>query len=116
VHKTEVMGEYSIAKFRPGSYGMPNMSRFKFKFTAGDYLTKPEGSISRQTIVPGMAHFPGTGPKDKCCRDCKHFAGDKLTSAQCNEYLRLMGRNARTYKLDPATRSCSHFSQLRKRK
>lgn len=30
-------------------------------------------NFTEPVIAPGMAHFPGTGPEGKHCRDCEHF-------------------------------------------
>ena len=39
-----------------------------------DHLTRVKGVPSSEDINPGMAHFPGSGPRGKTCGDC-YFRG-----------------------------------------
>lgn len=38
----------------------------------GDHIVLKRES-TEPTVVPGMAHFPGTGPEGKRCQHCAHF-------------------------------------------
>jgi hypothetical protein len=76
-------------------------------------LTHIDGWPSKANALPGMAHFAGTGPGGKTCRDCvfrgyyrehgvkKHYG--------CQKFKSLTGNNGPVVQSDwPA---CRHFEQ-----
>lgn len=38
-----------------------------------DVMTKIAGVPARSSVVPGMAHFAGSGPAGKKCNQCHHW-------------------------------------------
>jgi len=38
-----------------------------------DHLTKLPNVPSRRDVIPGMAHFSGTGPAGETCGTCEHL-------------------------------------------
>lgn len=67
------------------------------------------GSVSRSLVADteiGMAHFAGTGPAGKRCKDCEHFQtlGKKMV---CWDYVRLT--KDRKKSITGKAASCSHF-------
>lgn len=70
---------------------------------------------------PGMAHWSGTGPKGRSCRECVHFinegyyaasnahSANGLKPGRCRKYTALMGFNGK--KFQHRTASCSHFEE-----
>ena len=54
--------------------------------------------------VPGMAHFAGTGPQGKLCKDCQFYSGN-----QCGQFRRMTGRAGK--KFASTTSSCKYFEQ-----
>jgi hypothetical protein len=93
-------------------------------------LTKIEGVPEKAAAVPGMAHFAGSGPPGKTCKDCKHRgyrrrslkehwdavtgeAFDKFYRwAGCAMYRKLTGRHGKPIEGD--NRSCKYFEELTK--
>ena len=60
--------------------------------------------ILGQQTQPGMAHFAGTGPEGKRCKDCKCFI-KKL----CMQYVHMTGRVGPTIR--GSNNSCKYFEQ-----
>lgn len=93
-----------------------------FKDVISDHLTSaPHDAMARATH-PGMAHFAGSGPKGKSCRECIFWAhkthdyrskGGKyrglIEPATCNKY-RQLARNEGSKIPDDAA-SCKYFEQ-----
>ena len=71
--------------------------------------------LTRSAIRYGMAHFPGTGPKNKRCIDCCFFDGSLRETGFCRRYMSLMGKTevdmTRHYKISGANDSCKYFEQ-----
>ncbi len=64
----------------------------------------------------GMAHFAGTGPSGKTCRECANWvvaAGSraKCKAASCSAYRRMM--NGRVGQSFPAAAACKYFEAMR---
>ena len=68
----------------------------------------------------GMAHWAGSGPKGKSCRECKHYTNEGrysqngkfpgyLKPGRCRKYATFMRR--RGPKFPVRTASCKHFEQ-----
>lgn len=59
----------------------------------------------------GMAHFAGTGPAGKKCKDCAHFmrsgAGNK--PAPCRKYKQLSEWDKVDRKVPMSTAACKYF-------
>jgi hypothetical protein len=61
---------------------------------------RAEANETTRRVVPGMAHFPGTGPEGKYCRDCEYLQdieykrrGQKLVMHDaCRKAMELLGR------------------------
>lgn len=78
----------------------------------------------RRTVA-GMAHWAGTGPQGKTCRQCVHWTGGKyrygphsgnhqpyeLKPGKCGQYKRLTGRQVKAEKIAHSTRACRHFAE-----
>jgi hypothetical protein len=93
-----------------------------FKESLSDHLTAgPHDRIARDTC-PGQAHFAGTGPQFKTCRECAHWDhggphdyysrrakfGGLIKSARCRKYRALT--NTDGDKVPDDARACKHFS------
>lgn len=91
-----------------------------------DHLTKVPGLPSRASVVPGMAHFPGTGPLGTTCGDCFHrgykrtgqerwdtraqmFVARLYKTNACQMFKRLTGKHGPAIVAGNA--SCRHFAQ-----
>lgn len=66
------------------------------------------------SVAVGMAHFPGTGPKKKYCRDCEHCRDlwtrgkrSRLVTEACAKFEDIMGVVGRGG--IGANRSCKYF-------
>lgn len=85
------------------------------KKVAINYLTRLPGVPSRDQIVPGMAHFAGTGPRGKLCWDCKNFMrGRGREAAPCAKHLQLTTQDrqkAMKLKVGSNTAACRHFEE-----
>lgn len=61
----------------------------------------------------GMAHWAGTGPKGRSCRECIHYDADKryrtgmLRPGRCKKYGAMMRRKGPTFPHE--TQACKHF-------
>lgn len=75
---------------------------------------------NRPAQLGAYAHFPGTGPKDKACRDCKHFkVASNINSTHCSclkrvELQKHLGNRAaqkRQPSIGSGTLSCKYFEQ-----
>lgn len=87
-----------------------------------DHLTSsPVDRLARQTY-PGMAHFAGTGPAPKTCRECIHFDHAQydyhakngkyhglIKPAACKKYRQMTGAAGTRIPDDAA--ACRHFEQ-----
>ena len=73
-----------------------------------------------QNSHPGMAHFAGSGPAGKVCRECKFFAslghhekrgvhGGRLKDATCRKYSALM--NGEGPRVPPSASACKFFEE-----
>lgn len=88
------------------------------------FLTKPHDELTQKRFKDshaGMAHWAGTGPEGKTCRECQ-FAFDfkrygksnktlpgRLQNARCRKFQSMTGKQGR--KLDPNTASCRFFEE-----
>lgn len=58
------------------------------------------------------AHFPGTGPAGRTCRECAWFDRLKAHQGKCAKWARLTGQPVKKAKLIGAvTQSCRHFEE-----
>jgi hypothetical protein len=65
-----------------------------------------------RAVVPGQAHFGGTGPSGLTCRQCLHWTHDPynyrtdgyLRPARCGKF------NSRGAKVSPDAPACKHFA------
>lgn len=75
-------------------------------------LTAPDVDFERKVraTVPGMAHFALTGPRGKCCGDCKHMVPRGNLGYGCMKYYALMGQWVRQ-ELPRTTPSCKYFEE-----
>jgi len=61
-----------------------------------DHLTRSPIDYAARISYPGMAHFAGTGPDGKYCRDCIHWdrrPDDRTIVAKpapCKKYSKMM--------------------------
>ena len=89
-------------------------------------LTKAFGEIDdlAARTPPGMAHFPGTGPKGRTCRECEHYSNEgryiagspthakgELKLGRCKKYRRMMGNRYSGLTFRHNTPSCKYFSE-----
>jgi hypothetical protein len=87
---------------------------------SGFLTTAPFDRVARETH-PGMAHFAGTGPQQKTCRECSfwdHGENDYRASgnyrglikpARCRKFRALM--NVDGARIPDETAACRHFNQ-----
>ena len=89
-----------------------------------EHLTKPNPELARliEQTPAGMAHWAGTGPAGKACRDCQHFMGKirrtgigvgDMQPGRCRWFISAMKaalwRAVPVHRVPPDTPSCSHF-------
>ena len=94
-----------------------------FKELLSDHLTAgPHDGAARHTF-PGQAHFAGTGPLLKTCRECAHWDharahdyrskhgmfGGMIKPARCRKFKELTGTTGDKVPDDAA--ACKHFCQ-----
>ena len=90
----------------------------KSNVQTGDGLRQPRDQfISQKTVgkkakFPKTAHFPGTGPKGKCCITCEHYVSreGKGNVKVCDKWAQLM--NVSIYEaasVDPHTAACKYY-------
>jgi hypothetical protein len=89
------------------------------------HLTNPNPDLEqlRRRTVPGMAHFAGTGPKGKTCRECSEWTGcgkeagyyapkgahgGLIKPRSCDKYRELM-RGDIGEPIPPDTMACKYF-------
>lgn len=88
-------------------------------------LTRMFDERSEQGMVstpPGMAHWKGSGPRDKTCRECEHYELDKTSSGhikrnvvgelkqgRCLKYKQLIGRSSAWPRLKHSLPACKYF-------
>lgn len=94
------------------------------------HLTEPDQKIAeyRRSTVPGMAHWSGSGPTGKTCRECAFWTGCGLHSGyyakggkhrgrikprSCQKYRDLMQGNVGP-SIEADTKSCRYFSLAEK--
>ena len=78
-------------------------------------LTKPHGEGATEKhfkTYKGMAHFAGTGPEGKQCKECRHFLKKAPHKpSPCSEYKRLttdkVARNVPT-----TADACKYFGRI----
>ena len=65
---------------------------------------------------PGMAHFAGTGPNNKTCKDCKHRGYEREAAGGrvyryygCGKYREIMGKIGA--EVDSNYAACRYFEQ-----
>lgn len=93
-----------------------------FKESIQDHLTASPADPMARASFPGMAHFAGTGPAGKTCRECifwKHAPhdyrsknggyGGKIKPAECAKYRQLSGDKGRA--VPDNARSCRHYEE-----
>jgi hypothetical protein len=77
-----------------------------------DYLTEPNPELAAlvKATPPGMAHWAGTGPTEKVCRDCAAWVLVGRVRL-CEKYKRMMGKDEwETKKVIPSdTAACKYF-------
>lgn len=87
------------------------------------HLTKPNPVLSSQIAATssGMAHWAGTGPEFKTCRECTHFdhgnsyysktgmRGGGLKPAKCKKYRAMTSQCGG--RIPHGTSSCKYFDQ-----
>lgn len=71
------------------------------------HMTKLPGVPDKDSVIPGMAFFPGTGPEDKTCGDCQHL-GYYRESGRTRWDHGLQREVAKTYR----ARGCAKFKAL----
>ena len=84
----------------------------------------PELSRQIAASYPGMAHFAGTGPTGKSCRECAFYVTDgyysktgghrgALKPGRCRKYREMM-RGQWGEKFSYAAQACKYFEQAEK--
>jgi hypothetical protein len=84
------------------------------------HLTRGRNDLSRASIVPGMAHFPGTGPDMTFCHQCINYnegrrpltvtKGGGTALHRCSKYRSITGQDGpRFYS---GERSCKYFEAI----
>ncbi len=61
----------------------------------------------------GYAYIPGTGPKDKKCRDCAHF-WEKGVKYRCQKWKQLAGKGCAISACPPINKyeaACKYFDE-----
>ena len=74
------------------------------------HLTVIPGLPCREDIVPGMAHFAGSGPEGETCGGCEHRGvrrGRRVVMA-CAMFRKLTGRNGPVVAC--ASKACKYFT------
>jgi hypothetical protein len=71
------------------------------------HMTMIKGAPDTSVVVPGMAHFAGTGPAAKTCGDCV-FRGYKREAVHGKWDARLQMEVYRNYRVQ----KCSKFKSL----
>lgn len=66
-------------------------------------IAAPEAIGSFARSYPGMAHFAGTGPRNKLCKDCASYIG-----SDCAKYRAMTGQSPKRG-IPPATPACKYF-------
>jgi hypothetical protein len=72
-----------------------------------DHLTRDQATNAGYFTHRGMAHFAGSGPAGKCCRDCAHFGVNKAN--RCQQFKTLTGKYGPPIPGDAL--SCRHFTE-----
>ena len=82
-------------------------------------LTKIEGCPDRDTAIPGMAFFAGTGPPGRTCGDCLHRGysregknGKWKKTTGCKVFKSLTGQHGAA--VSKGNASCNYFEAARK--
>jgi hypothetical protein len=92
-----------------------------FRDAISGHLTSGPCDRMARATHPGMAHFAGTGPQFKTCRDCAHWDhgpqdyhpkrgkfGGLIKPAPCRKYRAVANINGDKVPDDAA--ACKHFS------
>lgn len=73
-----------------------------------EYLTRIPGQPTLNQVVPGMAHFAGTGPEGAKCGKCEWFKPAKAAhKGRCEKYFRLMNHDGEL--IDTNYDACRYF-------
>ncbi len=77
-----------------------------------DHYTTLPGVPTKSDLVPGMAHFRGTGPSATYCSTCSEFVPGKEvrvkeTSGKCKAFKRMIGKWGPPF--DRQTPSCKYY-------
>ena len=93
-----------------------------FKDHVSDHLTESPFDSAARATHPGMAHFAGSGPQFKTCRECIFWAHEQfdyrskngkysglIKPARCKKYRALMHEEGGQIPDD--ARACKYFEQ-----
>ena len=77
-------------------------------------MTRIPGLPDKADLVPGMAHYSGSGPFGMTCGDCISFGYYRRSNAKkkhcgCSKYRDLMRQNGPAIRSD--CRACKYFQQ-----
>lgn len=81
-----------------------------------NHLVDIPGTPKRSDAKPGMAHFAGSGPPGKTCKQCQHFGdvydqhNDKYID-RCQKYQQLMGGKVGA-RISDEYAACRHFEKI----
>lgn len=77
-----------------------------------DGLTSINPTFERQVraTIPGMAHWAGSGPKNKHCGDCHFLVPRGSLGYGCDKFRQLTGTMVRD-DIPRTTRACRYFQQ-----
>jgi hypothetical protein len=84
-------------------------------------MTQLPGVPNSRDVIPGMAHFAGTGPTGTYCFQCSYFwNGSERSAGECREFMRLCPRKStnpkkrpKVLRIPPRTPSCRYFKERR---
>lgn len=85
--------------------------------TVREHLTLGHGALERniRKSFAGMAHFAGTGPDDKTCRECQFWrsegwsAGGPLKAGACAKFRQMMQKPGP--KVPHSASACKYFDE-----
>jgi len=77
-------------------------------------MTKLPGVKDRDDIMPGMAHWQGSGPKGKYCEGCEHreYYHDIDHHKGCYMFFKLSGVHGPRIQLN--WKACKYFEEKQK--
>lgn len=65
--------------------------------------------MSRSQVM--YAHFPGGGPPDRTCRECRRFVPRERGIGGCGKAAEMAGLNVEeVHPIFASTRACKHFA------